>query len=133
MNATGEKRIVIVGAGVIGLCCAHYLRARGHAVTVVDRNPEDRDGCSFGNAGMIVPSHFIPLAAPGMTTLALKWMFNPKSPFYIRPRPSLDLLTWGLRFMRAANADHVAPSASFPSAARQASLALVPVPQGDRS
>ena len=111
MNATGEKRIVIVGAGVIGLCCAHYLRARGHAVTVVDRNPEDRDGCSFGNAGMIVPSHFIPLAAPGMTSLALKWMLNPKSPFYIRPRLSVDLLTWGLRFMRAANADHVARSA----------------------
>jgi D-amino-acid dehydrogenase len=111
MNATGEKRIVIVGAGVIGLSCAHYLRARGHAVTVVDRNPEDRDGCSFGNAGMIVPSHFIPLAAPGMTSLALKWMLNPKSPFYIRPRPSLDLLTWGLRFMRAANAGHVARSA----------------------
>lgn len=60
---------------------------------------------------MIVPSHFIPLAAPGMTSLALKWMFNAKSPFYIRPRLSADLITWGLRFMRAANADHVARAA----------------------
>ena len=60
---------------------------------------------------MIVPSHFIPLAAPGMTALALKWMFDSKSPFYIRPRLSLDLITWGLRFMRAANAEHVARSA----------------------
>ncbi|MSU51203.1 MAG: FAD-dependent oxidoreductase [Opitutus sp.] len=108
MSATRSKRVVICGAGIIGLCCAHSLRQRGHDVTVVDRSPEDRDGCSFGNAGMIVPSHFIPLAAPGMTKLALKWMFDAKSPFYIRPRLSADLIGWGLRFMRAANADHVA-------------------------
>jgi D-amino-acid dehydrogenase len=58
-----------------------------------------------------VPSHFIPLAAPGMTALALKWMFDSKSPFYVRPRLSLDLITWGLRFMRAANQSHVDRSA----------------------
>ena len=111
MSGAKAKRVVIVGAGIIGLCCARALAARGHRVTVVERLPEDRDGCSFGNAGMIVPSHFNPLAAPGMTSLALKWMFDAKSPFYIRPRLSLDLLTWGLRFMRAANANHVARSA----------------------
>jgi D-amino-acid dehydrogenase len=105
------KEIVICGAGVIGLCCAHYLRARGHEVTVVERGPEDRDGCSFGNAGMIVPSHFTPLAAPGMTALALKWMFDAKSPFYVRPRLSASLIGWGLRFMLAANEDHVARAA----------------------
>ncbi len=111
MSPTRSQRVVICGAGIIGLCCARSLRARGHDVTVIERAPEDRDGCSFGNAGMIVPSHFIPLAAPGMTTLALKWMFDAKSPFYIRPRLSVDLITWGLRFMRAANADHVTRSA----------------------
>ncbi len=109
MSSTGKpKRVVVLGAGVIGLCCARELAARGHRVTVVERLPENRDGCSFGNAGLIVPSHFIPLAAPGMTTLALKWMFDRKSPFYIRPRLSLDVLTWSLRFMRAATPDHVA-------------------------
>ncbi|MDP3072060.1 MAG: FAD-dependent oxidoreductase [Opitutaceae bacterium] len=102
------SRVVILGAGLIGLCGARELAARGHRVTVVERLAEDRDGCSFGNAGMIVPSHFIPLAAPGMTTLALKWMFNRKSPFYIRPRLSAELIGWGVRFMRAASADHVA-------------------------
>ena len=80
------KHILVIGAGVIGLSTAYYSARRGHRVTVIDRNAEQRDGCSFGNAGMIVPSHFVPLAAPGMVALGLKWMWNPESPFYIKPR-----------------------------------------------
>ena len=56
--------VVVVGGGVIGLFVAHYLLRRGRAVTLVAR-PAD-DTASHGNAGMIVPSHFVPLAAPGM-------------------------------------------------------------------
>ena len=66
MPASAAKDIVIIGAGVIGLSTAYYCARRGHRVTLIDRNPEQRDGCSFGNAGMVVPSHFVPLAAPGM-------------------------------------------------------------------
>jgi D-amino-acid dehydrogenase len=101
------KDIVIIGAGVIGLCTAYYSMQRGHRVTVIDRLPQQRDGCSLGNAGMIVPSHFIPLAAPGMVKLGLKWMWNPESPFYVKPRLSWDLLSWGLQFWKAANKSHV--------------------------
>ena len=54
---------------------------------------------------MIVPSHFVPLAAPGMIRLGLKWMWNPESPFYIRPRVSWDLLAWLWRFKQSCNAD----------------------------
>src|SRR6202790_4783179 len=100
--------ILIVGAGVIGLSSAYYCLRRGMRVTVVDRNPEERDGCSFQNAGMIVPSHFVPLAAPGMVALGLKWMWNPASPFYIKPRLSWDLMDWGWKFWRAATPEHVA-------------------------
>ncbi|MSU25486.1 MAG: FAD-dependent oxidoreductase [Opitutus sp.] len=121
---TRPKHVVIGGAGIIGLCCAHYLRARGHEVSVLERAPEDRDGCSFGNAGMIVPSHFIPLAAPGMTKLALKWMFDSKSPFYVRPRLSAELISWGLRFMRAATQAHVDRAAPLLSELSLASRAL---------
>jgi D-amino-acid dehydrogenase len=103
-----SQRVVIIGAGVIGLCSAYYLARRGHRVTVLDRQPERRDGCSFGNAGMIVPSHFVPLAAPGMVALGMKWMWNPESPFYIQPRLSWDLVRWGWQFWRAANARQVA-------------------------
>lgn len=102
------KHIVIIGGGVIGLCTAHYCQARGHRVTVVERTPQARDGCSYGNAGMVVPSHFVPLAAPGMVKLGLKWMWNPESPFYVKPRVSWDLMSWGWKFWRAASKKHVA-------------------------
>ena len=102
-----SKHIVIVGGGIIGLCAAHYAARRGHRVTILERNSSERDGCSYGNAGMVVPSHIIPLAAPGVVALALKWMWNPESPLYIKPRLDWDLITWGLRFMRASNAKHV--------------------------
>lgn len=105
------KRVAIIGGGVIGLCSAWYLRRSGFDVTVIDRNPAERDGCSFGNSGLIVPSHFIPLAAPGMVALGLKWMWNPESPFYIKPRLSWDLLTWAWQFWRSASAAHVERSA----------------------
>ena len=98
-------RVVIVGGGVIGLCAAFYCARLGWRVTVLERNGSERDGCSFGNTGMIVPSHFVPLAAPGMVALALRWMWNPASPFYVKPRVSWDLLDWGFRFWRAANAE----------------------------
>jgi D-amino-acid dehydrogenase len=100
------KHVVIVGGGVIGLAAALECARRGHRVTVIERDPVRR-GASLGNAGMIVPSHFIPLAAPGMVALGLKWMWNPESPFYIRPRWSWDLLTWGLRFWQASTAQRV--------------------------
>jgi D-amino-acid dehydrogenase len=106
-----EQHILVVGAGVVGLCTAYYAARKGHRVTVIERQPEQRDGCSFGNAGMIVPSHFVPLAAPGMVALGLKWMWNPESPFYIKPRYDWDLLDWGWKFWRAANAGHVRRSA----------------------
>ncbi|MCI0745896.1 MAG: FAD-dependent oxidoreductase [Verrucomicrobia subdivision 3 bacterium] len=106
-----SRRVVVIGAGVIGLCSAYYAARRGRRVTVIDRAPAEHDGCSFGNAGMIAPSHFVPLAAPGMVARGLKWMWNPRSPFYIKPRLDWDLISWGLKFWRAATAEHVRRSA----------------------
>ncbi|MEW6156697.1 MAG: FAD-dependent oxidoreductase [Verrucomicrobiota bacterium] len=106
-----SKKVLVVGGGVIGLCTAYYAARRGHAVTVLDRESAEHQGCSFGNAGMVVPSHFVPLAAPGMVALGLKWMWNPESPFWIKPRLDFDLMDWGWKFWRAANPDHVRRSA----------------------
>ncbi len=106
-----NRHVAIVGAGVIGLSTAYYALRRGWRVTVIERHSEVRDGCSFGNAGIIVPSHFVPLAAPGMVALGLKWMWNPESPFYIKPRLDRGLLTWAYRFWRSATKAHVERSA----------------------
>jgi len=105
-----NKQVVIIGAGVIGLSTAYYCALRGMQVTVVDRGTAKDEGTSFGNAGMIVPSHFIPLAAPGMIAMGLKWMWNPASPFYIKPRLDADLIGWGLKFWKASTAAHVSRS-----------------------
>jgi len=78
---------------------------------VIDRDRADDEGCSYGNAGMIVPSHFVPLAAPGMVALGLKWMWNPASPFYIQPRLDWDLLNWAFKFWRAATPERAARAA----------------------
>jgi len=102
-----SKHIVVLGGGVIGLAVAEACSRRGHRVTLIEQHGEQRSGCSYGNAGMVVPSHFVPLAAPGMVAMGLKWMWNPESPFYIKPRLDLDLLRWGLRFVRAATRAHV--------------------------
>ncbi|HBJ35138.1 MAG TPA: FAD-dependent oxidoreductase, partial [Planctomycetaceae bacterium] len=101
-----SKHVVVIGGGVIGLSAAAECVKRGHRVTVIDRDPRNR-GSSLGNAGMIVPSHFVPLAAPGMIALGLKWMANPESPFYIKPRLNWELFTWAMRFWRAGTAEHV--------------------------
>jgi D-amino-acid dehydrogenase len=95
-------KVTIVGGGIIGLSCAYYLQKDKHEVTVIDKG-NMTDGCSFGNMGYISPSHFIPLATPGIITQGIKWMFDSASPFYIKPRLNLDLINWGLTFYRSAN------------------------------
>lgn len=104
------KQVVVVGGGVVGLCAAYYALRAGLSVTVLDRDGRREQNCSVGNAGMIVPSHFIPLAAPGMLAKGLRWMFDRESPFFVRPRWSPALARWGWLFQRHATARHVAAS-----------------------
>ena len=83
-------KVSIIGAGIIGLSCAYYLRKEGHEVTVIDSG-DITTGCSFGNMGYVSPSHFTPLATPGIVAQGIKWMLNASSPFYIKPRLNMDL------------------------------------------
>ncbi|MFZ1750621.1 MAG: FAD-dependent oxidoreductase [Saprospiraceae bacterium] len=103
-------KITIIGAGVIGLTSAYYLSKEGHEVTVIDKS-DGTNNCSFGNAGYISPSHFIPLASPGIVAQGLKWMLSSTSPFYIKPRLNGSLIKWGLKFYSKANAKTVAQNA----------------------
>src|SRR5476651_1832484 len=104
------QKVIIIGGGIIGLSSAYYLNKAGADVTVLDKGLIE-DNCSFGNAGMIVPSHFVPLAAPGMVEQGIRWMFDSKSPFYVRPSFNKDLISWGFKFLKSATKAHVAASA----------------------
>ncbi|MFD2581471.1 NAD(P)/FAD-dependent oxidoreductase [Pedobacter vanadiisoli] len=104
------SKVLIIGGGIVGLTSAYYLQKRGYEITILDKG-DITDNCSFGNAGMIVPSHFVPLAAPGMIKQGIRWMFDSKSPFYVRPSLNVNLINWGLKFMTHATAKHVSQSA----------------------
>ena len=101
-----EKPVVIIGAGIIGLFSAYYISKSGRKAILIDSS-DGSEGCSFGNAGMVVPSHFMPLAAPGMIEKGLKWMMDSQSPFYVKPRFSWSLLKWGINFYKSANSKKV--------------------------
>lgn len=103
---------MIVGGGIIGLFTAYYLAEEGFEVTILDKG-DLSNSCSIGNAGMIVPSHIVPLASPGIITKGLKWMFSATSPFYIHPKLDLRLAQWCLLFFRAATKKHVAYSIPY--------------------
>lgn len=102
--------VAIIGGGVIGLCSAYYLQKAGYNVTVIEKT-NLTNGCSFGNMGYVSPSHFIPLATPGLISQGLKWMMDSSSPFYIKPRINLDMMQWGFNFWKSANAKKVEYSA----------------------
>ncbi|MGQ0739816.1 MAG: NAD(P)/FAD-dependent oxidoreductase [Bacteroidota bacterium] len=99
-------KVTIIGGGIIGLSSAFYLQRSGWEITVLDKG-DFTDNCSYGNCGYICPSHFIPLATPGIVKQGLRWMWNSKSPFYVQPRLDWNLVNWGLKFIRSATKNHV--------------------------
>ena len=100
------RSVNVCGAGIVGLCTAHYLAREGLAVTVIERNAEGADSCAHGSAGFVSPSHVAPISAPGMVWQGLKWMMSSRSPFYIKPRFDPGLVRWGWLFARNCTVEH---------------------------
>ncbi len=95
--------VLIIGGGPVGLSCTYYLLKSGRKVTLLDAK-EIGKGSGSGNAGHIVPSHLIPLAAPGVVTSALKWMLDPAhSPFGMKVSLNLNYISWLLKFVLACS------------------------------
>ena len=106
--------VIIIGGGAIGLSSAYYINRMGYEVTVIDNNtPDQYDSCSWGSAGMIVPSHIVPLAAPGVIKQGLKWLLDPESPFSIEFKPTFEMISWLWKFRKAANSSHVKDGADL--------------------
>ena len=98
-------RVAVVGGGIVGIACAHYLSRAGHSVTVID---QDRigGGCSHGNCGHICASHVLPLNEPANLLAALGSLVNPRAPFRVRPQWRPSLLRWFWEFSRRCNHRH---------------------------
>ena len=118
-----KAETLVIGGGAIGICCAYYLHGLGKNVTVVEKD-NICSGSSYGNAGLIVPSYSMPLAAPGVIFQGLKWMFNPESPFYIKPRFNRELLTWLWQFRGACSENNVRKGLPILSGLSSASMEL---------
>lgn len=100
-DSSGE-RIFIVGAGIVGIACAHYLSKAGFRVTVIDQDIV-AGACSNGNCGYICPSHVLPLTEPGALRMGLKSLFNPRAAFRIHPSLRPALWKWMWQFARRCN------------------------------
>ena len=98
----GAPDVVVVGAGIVGACAALELARGGARVEVLERGGGWGEGCSWGNAGLLVPSHARPIAAPESLRAGIGWMVRPDSPFGLKLKPSLA--PWLARYLRASTA-----------------------------
>ena len=96
-------RVIVLGAGIIGISTAWHLLERGHEVTVVDRQPQAAMETSFANAAQISVSYCEPWANREAPLKALKWMFSNDAPLLFRPQFDLKQWLWGLRFLGQCN------------------------------
>ncbi|MEO8715912.1 MAG: FAD-dependent oxidoreductase [Acetobacteraceae bacterium] len=99
-------RIGIIGAGIVGLACAHWLVEDGHQVTIVDRDPRG-DKCSWGNAGGIAVTEVAPASMPGLIWRVPGWLIDPLGPLSVRPAHAAAMLPWLRRFLAAGRANRV--------------------------
>ncbi|MCP4317814.1 MAG: FAD-dependent oxidoreductase [Hyphomicrobiales bacterium] len=103
-----EEQVTIVGAGIVGICCALSLQERDIPVRLVDRGMPGQQ-TSFGNAGVISPWSIVPQALPGIWKKNPGWLLNPDGPLSVRPNYWPRMIPWGLRFLRHSHASAVGP------------------------
>ncbi len=98
-----ERRTIVVGGGVAGLCTAYYLARRGEPVTILESN-RIGSGASAGNGGWLCPAQAGPLPEPGLTLMGMRALLNRDSALYFKPSKLAELTPWLLRFWSYCNA-----------------------------
>ena len=109
MNGKGKRDrddVVVIGAGIVGVCCALQLAERGLSVTVIDRKPPCEE-TSFGNAGVISPWSCVPQSVPGLWRRIPRWLIDPEGPVFVRARHAPAFLPWALKFLSAGRQDRI--------------------------
>jgi D-amino-acid dehydrogenase len=97
-------RVLVLGAGVIGVTSAYELAGAGHEVTVLDRQPAPAMETSFANAGEVSPGYSAPWAGPGVPVKAIKWLAMHHRPLVIRPHIDRAFVAWVLAMLRNCTA-----------------------------
>lgn len=97
--------IAVLGAGVVGVTTAWYLRQAGYDVTVIEREPAAGMQTSFANGGQISVSHATPWSNPAAPMKALKWLFREDAPLLYRLRADKAQLKWAMQFLQECRAD----------------------------
>ncbi len=105
-------KVVVLGAGVIGVTAAWYLARAGHEVRVLERRDAAGLETSYANGGQISADHAAPWAKPGVPLQALKWMLREDAPLLFRPRADLAQWRWGLEFLRNCTAQRYKENAA---------------------
>lgn len=93
-------KVIVLGAGLLGVTSAYFLRQQGHEVTVIDRQSAPAAETSFANGGQISVSHAEPWANPSAPLKLLKWLGQEDAPLLFRLRADLRQWLWGLQFLR---------------------------------
>ncbi|WP_411034159.1 D-amino acid dehydrogenase [Shinella sp. BYT-45] len=93
-------KVIVLGAGIVGVTSAYQLAKAGHEVTVVDRQPGPALETSFANAGEVSFGYCSPWAAPGIPMKAVKWLFMRHAPLILRPKVDAAMLLWMARMLR---------------------------------
>jgi D-amino-acid dehydrogenase len=106
ISRRGRDSVVVVGAGIVGVCAAWHLLRRGTNVTLIDRDSPGR-GCSYGNAGAVGSGSIVPLATPGIMRDALRMLLNPAAPLRIPMSYLPRAAPWLTRFVRASRPNEV--------------------------
>ncbi|MGN7736178.1 D-amino acid dehydrogenase [Ensifer sp. 22564] len=92
-------KVIVLGAGIIGVTSAYQLAKAGHEVTVIDRQPGPALETSFANAGEVSFGYCSPWAAPGIPMKAMKWLFMEHAPLILRPKVDTAMLSWMVRML----------------------------------
>lgn len=97
-------RVLILGAGVIGVTTAYYLSKHGFEVTVIDRQPGPGLETSFANAGEVSPGYASPWAGPGVPVKAIRWLLDRHGPLVVRPQADPAMWRWMWQMLRNCTA-----------------------------